>query len=146
MARVILRRLRYDNKTTEAVVKLVKYHDYPLCADEVVIRKSMNRIGMDIYKSYLSLRDADLEGKSEYSREINKTLFEDIYKVYEEVMKQNPCVVTKDLAVNGRDLMEAGVKKGEKIGDILNTLLELVIENPSLNTKDKLIEKVKELA
>lgn len=146
MARVILRRLRYDNKTTEAVVKLVKYHDYPLRADEVVIRKSMNRIGMDIYKSYLSLRDADLEGKSEYSREINKTLFEDIYKVYEEVMKQNPCVVTKDLAVNGRDLMEAGVKKGEKIGDIINTLLELVIENPSLNTKDKLIEKVKELA
>lgn len=62
------------------------------------------------------------------------------------MMKQNPCVVTKDLAVNGRDLMEAGVKKGEKIGDILNTLLELVIENPSLNTKDKLIEKVKELA
>jgi hypothetical protein len=46
----------------------------------------------------------------------------------------------KDLAVSGRDLMEAGVKPGRHMGIILKELFETVVDDPSLNTREKLLE------
>jgi hypothetical protein len=48
-----------------------------------------------------------------------------------------------DLKITGNDLMDMGVPKGPKIGRILNELLEKVLDDPSLNTKEKLTEIVK---
>ena len=44
-----------------------------------------------------------------------------------------------DLAVNGHDLIESGMKPGPSMGKILNYLTECVIENPELNEKGTLI-------
>jgi len=48
----------------------------------------------------------------------------------------------KDLAINGKDLMQMGMKPGPEIGQILAKLLDLVIESPELNTRDELIHLV----
>ena len=50
-----------------------------------------------------------------------------------------------DLDVNGEDLITMGIEKGPQIGYILNKLLDIVIEDPLMNDKDKLIEKAREI-
>ncbi len=40
--------------------------------------------------------------------------------------------------------MELGMQPGKQMGDMLNELLELVIDNPDMNDKEKLCNYVKE--
>jgi tRNA nucleotidyltransferase (CCA-adding enzyme) len=49
-----------------------------------------------------------------------------------------------DLAVDGADLMAAGVPEGPQMGEMLRTLLERVLEDPALNTKEGLLAVVRE--
>ena len=49
------------------------------------------------------------------------------------------------LAVDGNDLLEAGYKAGPNLGRILKALEEIVIEDPSLNSKEFLMRKAKEI-
>ena len=46
----------------------------------------------------------------------------------------------KTLAVTGKDLTACGVQPGPRMGDILQTLLEAVLDDPSLNTRQRLLE------
>ena len=47
-----------------------------------------------------------------------------------------------DLKITGDDLMKMGIPKGPEIGRILNMLLEKVLDDPSINTKEKLTREV----
>ena len=64
-----------------------------------------------------------------------------IKKLYDEILERGDCVDLKGLAVNGSDLMELGIV-GEQIGETLNWLLHIVMENPALNNKNTLISFV----
>jgi tRNA nucleotidyltransferase (CCA-adding enzyme) len=55
-------------------------------------------------------------------------------------MEKKDCVTTKDLAIGGRDLIAIGMKPGPKIGETLDALLDAVLEDPGLNTSEKLTE------
>ena len=43
-----------------------------------------------------------------------------------------------DLAIDGKALIELGMKPGRELGQILRQLLDMVIENPELNTREQL--------
>ena len=49
-----------------------------------------------------------------------------------------------DLAVSGDDLVEAGVRKGPRVGKTLERLLRIVLDDPALNTKDDLLARIEE--
>ena len=49
----------------------------------------------------------------------------------------------KELAVNGSDLISAGFKAGQEIGDLLEELFDYVLRDPSLDRKEKLLEMAK---
>jgi len=51
-----------------------------------------------------------------------------------------------DLAVDGDDLRNAGIAPGPLLGKTLTSLLDQVIENPALNTRDQLLDAAKKLA
>lgn len=55
-------------------------------------------------------------------------------------------IALADLAVDGSDLIDAGIPSGRLIGEILRALLDTVIENPALNQRDVLIAKALELS
>ena len=57
-------------------------------------------------------------------------------------MEQKQCLSLKELAVNGKDLMALGMKPGREIGETLEKLLLLVLENPEYNTKEYLLTQV----
>ena len=61
---------------------------------------------------------------------------------YQEILEKNECVSLKDLAVSGKDLIANGMQPGKEVGEVLDKLLEMVIENPELKMKEKLLEIV----
>ena len=88
---------------------------------------------------------ADIKAQSAYMRKEKVERLEAVRQVYEEIVAQKQCVSLKTLAVTGKDLMrEMGMQPGPEIGLILKKLLDLVIEDPSLNEKEILIKAAEE--
>lgn len=140
MTKEILRRLKFDNDTLGKVTKLVQYHDYRIPAEPKRVRRAMNKIGEELFSYYLEVRRADTLAQSEYMREEKLQNIQDMETCYLEILKKKECVSLKNLAITGSDLIADGMQPGKKIGIVLNTLLEMVIEDPELNTKDQLLE------
>ena len=67
------------------------------------------------------------------------------YNLFRKIYQSNQCVSLKELAVSGSDLIANGFKPGKELGDILKMLLEIVIEQPELNRREILLDKLKEL-
>lgn len=141
----ILRRLRFDNDTVSMVTRLVLYHDYgnELEPDLRRVRKAVNRIGEDVFPLLFSVKRADILAQSEYMRQEKLQRLEKWQRLYQEVITAGQCVSLKSLAVTGSDLISLGMKPGKEIGDALKLLLNLVLENPDLNTREILLEQAK---
>jgi tRNA nucleotidyltransferase/poly(A) polymerase len=140
----ILRRLKFDNDTLHKVTRLVRYHDYRMPSTAKDVRRAMNKIGEDIFSYYMEVRRGDVLAQSMYRREEKIRNLDEIERLYQEIIEKGQCVSLKELSVTGRDLIEAGMAPGKEIGVKLNELLLLVIEEPELNTKEKLLEYLAE--
>ena len=148
MARKILRRLRFDNDTVAVVTRLVRYHDYgnDVIPDLRIVRRAVNKIGEDIFPLLFPVKRADILAQSDYLRTEKLENLELWKKLYQEMLEKKQCVSLKTLAVTGRDLIDTGMKPGRELGEMLQQLLELVLEHPEQNTREQLLEKVKELS
>ena len=142
IAKKILRRLKFDNDTLNKVTKLVFYHDYRMPAADKYVRRAMNRIGEELFPYYLEICRADILAQSEYERDAKIYNLECIEEIYCEILKKGQCVSLKTLAVSGKDLIQAGMKPGKELGEKLGEFLELVIDNPDLNTKEELLSRL----
>lgn len=145
LTKQILRRLKFDNDTMNKVVKLVQYHDYRMPAKPKNVRKAMNRIGEELFPLYLEVRMADTLAQSEYKLEEKIQNINDVRACYETIVENGECVSLKTLAITGSDLLDHGMKPGKELGRVLNELLEIVLEQPDYNTKQKLLEIAKDL-
>lgn len=135
----VLKRLKFDNDTLGKTCRLVLYHDYRMPAEKKNIRRAINRIGEDIFPYYMEVRRADVLAQSLYKREEKLENLDQIEQLYKEICADKECVSLKTLAVTGNDLIEAGMTPGKEIGQKLQELLSLVLEDPSLNTKEALL-------
>ena len=142
-ARQVLRRLRFDNDTVYKVCRLVLYHDYPVEAKAKSVRRAVHKIGEDIFPCLFAVKRADILAQSDYRREEKLQKLEEIRVIYERILEEQQCVSLHTLAVTGRDLIEAGMKPGRELGETLERLLEIVLEHPEENEKDKLLEYVR---
>jgi tRNA nucleotidyltransferase (CCA-adding enzyme) len=140
MAKDILKRLKFDRDTMDRVSNLVKYHDDRYEPRPSVIRRAINRVGEEDFPLLFDIRYADTMAQSTYMRQEKLLLIEETRKVYQDIIDQKDCVSLKSLAVNGKDLISLGIKPSKQMGDILKAMLEDVLEDPSRNTKDFLLE------
>lgn len=146
-ARDVLRKLKLDNFTINTVTKLVGYQNDindVIEENDISVREAIHKYGTDLLELMFVFAEADGRMKREYigfnSRGRNVHL-KTIKKLYDEILERGDCVDLKGLAVNGSDLMELGIV-GEQIGETLNWLLHIVMENPALNNKNTLISFV----
>lgn len=142
MAHEVMKRLKYDNETLHLVEKLVKNHDLYIPTDEKSVRKVMNRLGDGVFPMLMKVKTADFMAQSDFRREEKKAEVDKQIKIYEDIVSRGDCVTLKQLAVTGKDLIENGFEAGPELGKKLNELLEFVIENPELNTKEALLSKL----
>jgi len=143
MARVILRRLKLDNDTVARVTQLIRWHDDNPPLTERNVRRAVYRVGSAQYPAIFAVKRADILAQSDYQRE-EKLSYVDAYEtLYTQILEKNQCLSIRDLAVNGADLLAAGVPQGRQIGEYLDQLLQLVLEQPELNTREYLLEVVR---
>ncbi len=145
MTRVILRRLKFDNDTIDKVTKLVLYHDQEIAVTQAGVRRALNRMGEDIFIMMFAVRRADVEAQSDYQREEKLQTLAYIESLYREIKEQGDAVSLKNLAITGYDLIAQGMKPGRQVGLALQELLDRVLEDPSLNTPEKLLEISKKI-
>jgi len=140
MCHKILRRLRYSTEVIDSVCHLVKEHMFHYTEDwtDAAVRRFIARVGEGALEDLYRLRRADafaLAGKE--TEPMNLTALADRV---EKVMAQKHAFTLKDLAVSGNDLMTIGIESGKTMGIILKELLETVLDDPSQNTREKLLE------
>jgi tRNA nucleotidyltransferase (CCA-adding enzyme) len=143
LAKKIMHRLKFDNDTTDRVCRLIRYHDDRPAVTPRNIRRAISRIGADNMKDLLMVKRADTLAQSEYRREEKLAYLDEYENMYNEICRENQCVQKKDLAINGRDLIELGMQPGKAIGDVLDRLFEAVLDDPDLNTREQLLNMVK---
>ncbi|MCM1091856.1 MAG: CCA tRNA nucleotidyltransferase [Muribaculum sp.] len=143
MAREILQRLRFDNDTINTVCRIVMYHDYgnSVKPDMRIVRRAVNKVGEDIFPLLFPVKRADILAQSDYMRQEKLDTIDLWEQLYHKIVEEKQCVSLKTLAVTGRDLIALGFRPGPDLGKLLNTLLELVLERPEYNTKEKLLEE-----
>lgn len=143
-AKEILRRLKFDNDTTDRVTALVLWHDDNPELREKEIRRAVSRIGREQYPALFLVKRADILAQSDYRRAKKLAYVDGYEKRYQEIEEKGQCLTIKELAVTGSDLIAAGMKPGKEIGAMLKQLLEAVLEQPEKNTKEQLLTIVYE--
>lgn len=144
-AKVILKRLKFDNDTMRKVCRLVRWHDYRMPATPKAVRRAVYKIGEDLFGDYLEVRKADLKAQGDYQREEKEKNLRGVEACYQEILEKEQCVSLKSLAVSGSDLIAVGMSPGKEIGIMLQKLLDYVIEHPEANEKDTLLALISKL-
>ena len=141
-AKNILRRLKFDNDTIQAVTHLVKWHDNRFGLTPSSMRKAVSKIGKEYMELLFEVQRADTSAKNP---ELTKEKYEIIAqarKLYEEILEREECVTLKELKVNGKDLIAIGIVPGKELGEMLDLLLQKVLEDPQLNEKETLLQLI----
>lgn len=121
----VLKDLKLDNDTIAKVKTLVTWSGILISADLVTVRKSMSEMEPEVWDSLLLL--------NEYN--------DDLQELTSKIRRDGDCLSLKDLAVNGQDLIAAGIKPGKEIGIILEQMLNDVLEHPEENQKEILLKR-----
>lgn len=144
IANSVMTTLRFSNDQIDLISKYIKYHDSELveCRNSK-FKKVVNDIGEENFLDYIKLRRADaLAHKLTKDAKFATTRISKLYDRYIKLVVEKPPMTLKDLCIDGHDVMSLGYK-GKDIGKILEYLLDCVLEEPELNTRDKLFSIIK---
>ena len=133
--------LKFSNEQKDIVYKFVKYHDEPLAeVRNAKFKVIVNEIGKDNFLNFIKLRAADASAHRLLMGTKFAIDFPDIIKErFSKIIDEDQALKVADLKINGYDLINLGLQ-GKQIGDCLNYLLALVLEDATLNNHETLIE------
>lgn len=137
-----LREMKYDNHTVDRVSRLIRWHDTRFDSTPKSVRRVMSAVGEELFPDFLQVCLADTMAKSDYAKALILPELSDIADLAAQIRREGDCLSLKDLAVRGSDLIRAGMKPGPAMGEELNRLLALVLENPECNTREYLMSQV----
>jgi tRNA nucleotidyltransferase (CCA-adding enzyme) len=148
MAAQWLRDYRFSNRERDLIVGLIRHHLICYTSDwtDAAVRRFIKRVGTPNVEPLLRLGEADALGKGRNVEEELATLKELRIRI-DRAVEEGSALSTQDLAIGGTDVIEhLDGRAGPRVGEILRNILERVIEDPSLNTRDKLMPIVEQLA
>lgn len=148
MADGILSRLRFSNQDRERIVHLVRHHllCYEPTWSDAAVRRWLQRVGTDRVHDLYALARADALGKGKDEAD-QLAQVELLRARAEKVLAAGDAITVKALVVNGSDLMkELGLSPGRHIGTLLEALLEQVLEEPAVNTREDLLRRARALS
>lgn len=142
VAQEVCRRLRFSRVQTERIVSLVEMH---MALGPGLTKKSVRRwvarYGADWVRDLLALVQADrtASGWSGNAPELAA-----VRRLLSGVLEEEKALKPSDLAVNGHDVMaELGLPPGPAVGRVLARLYEWVLEDPAVNERDRLLERIR---
>lgn len=149
IANRIMTNLKFSNAQIDFVTHLIENHmfNYESQWNDAAVRRFLVKVGSQSIDDLIDLRIADMYGK--YNQDVRFhdskacDLLIELKDRITEICKKNQALSLKDLKINGNDLIQLGVPGGKMIGTILNDLFNCVLEDPSMNEKEKLISVAK---
>lgn len=128
-AKALLKELKYDNQTIKNVLNLIRYQDFfnAVGLSKITVKKLLGCLESDLFDQLMLMETALGNDMT-----LPKALKDEI------VLKQEPYLLAH-LAITGNDLIQSGIQAGQKIGKLLNLALDKVIEEPTLNDREHLI-------
>lgn len=132
-AKKVLQSLKFDTKTMRLAETILNNMKVKIDTNPAQVRKFASKIGTEALESLYKVKLAGGESTAEKALETLKG-----------VVENGDCISVKGLALSGDDLLSIGVEKGKAMGNILNELLEMVLENPQLNNKEILLKTVRD--
>ena len=131
----ILSRLNVSNKIKNEVLELILLHDREIIESPKAVRRLLSQLQYTNLDNLLAVKKADAIGQNSIYLEDKLVILNNIQKI----SSNQPKLTVKDLAVNGHDMIALGLQ-GKDIGDMLNYLLDLVLDDAALNQTDTLID------
>lgn len=135
IARKVLKRFRFSNEIIKNVRILIENHmTFQSVMTDRALRRQIRKVGSDNILNLYDLMVADRLGT------MKSRSADDIFKRRDRVVEllKEPTSKPKFLNFGGSDLIEMGFTPGPEFKKILNELTELVLDDPSLNTNEKL--------
>ena len=143
MAEEILLRLKAPTALREQVVFFIGHHMTPIEPDKRLLLRRLSRYGTEKLPDLVDLQEADMSSKG---TGITSSLeqFPLLRHMIRDILAESTCLRIKDLAVKGNDLMALGYAPGPELGQCLERLLNLVLDEAVANEKSALLEKARE--
>lgn len=142
MAEQAMERLRMDRHTIDVVTLLIMHHDDTLENTDRCLKRLLNRMGPELALSLVDVQAADVWGQHPGKRD--RLVFLDELRAHlQKLLDEQCCFTYKDMAVSGDDLLALGFSAGRRLGDVLHSLLECVMDGTCPNEHKALIEKAK---
>ena len=142
IAHPICTRLKFSNDERDRIVALVRHHlfHYDQWSDAAV-RRWIRRVGLERIEDLYVLNEADIRGKGPVFEIASLANLEALKAHVAKVLAEGAALSTRDLAISGKDVIaELALRPGRIIGEILESLLEAVIADPTVNEREKLLE------
>jgi poly(A) polymerase/tRNA nucleotidyltransferase (CCA-adding enzyme) len=141
----LMYRLKYPKHTIREVLHLIRQHMFNYTDDwtDAAVRRFLARVGRENIEKLFTLRRADAYGLDR--RPLPLDYLSALQRRIDLVLTDENALSLKDLKVNGRDLMELGLPAGPLLGVVLDQLLETVLDDPNMNSRDKLLPLAKNL-
>lgn len=138
----IMKRLKYSNQMIEDVSILIRYHYLKeIEIGDKGIKKFINNVGVERLNDMFNLNIADISGKANPN---GTERVDNLRTKCKIILERKEPLSLKDLAINGCDLKKIGITEGKIYSELLNSCLDLILENPEKNNKDNLIDFVKD--
>jgi len=138
MEKLRLSMIGIDPKEIATLVENHMFDTVPDMSDKA-IKRFATKVGIPLVWKQIDLRIADNRGGA-HPQNIRKPLAMR-KRIREQLEKKEPFGL-KDLAINGNDLMQHGYAPGPNLGAKLKELLELVLDEPALNTREELLKRI----
>ena len=117
-------------------------HDRPIVPERRPIRRLLARLGPEGTAELIALHRADNAAQSPLAAGRQEEL-DRARAVLDQLLAEGACFQKKDLAVNGRDMLELGLR-GPEIGRALDRCLEAVVTEQLPNERRALLRLVRE--
>ena len=147
LASEIFKRMKLTNSESiskndiKIIIELIKYHDIIIEPRKKSVRKILSKLDGNIeqFQRLLLIKKADILAQAPNKISVRLKEIDSIQEIFNGVIKENTCTTLKSLAINGKDLIAIGIPAGNKIGEILNQLLEDVLSENLSNEKESLL-------
>ena len=133
----MLRRLKCSTEFRETVVRLVAWHDRDIPRTDKAIRRALGKLGERDLRRLVLLKRADNLAQAPEFRDRQLELDKG-EAILDRLLAEDACFTLKQLAVNGRDLVELGLA-GPAVGRVLKALLDAVVDGELPNDRQALL-------
>ena len=136
--KLLLSKMKVPNKLKYKVKCILENRTFPVPETKADAKRMLRRFGIENTRDILTFMQAkETVTGGEFSALITAKNYVD------EIIRNNECFSVKDLNISGSDLIDIGIQKGTEIGKILDSILELVIDEKIINQKSDLIKAAK---